>query len=48
MKKKLKGEVREFSSKREVKNGAYYKDGTLFVDGEAVCKKDEMVIKRYA
>ena len=40
-----KGEVREFSSKREVKNGAYYKDGTLFVDGEAVCKKDEIVIK---
>ena len=40
-----KGQVREFSSLREVSNGAYYKDGNLYVDGEAVCRKDEIVIK---
>lgn len=44
-KKEAKGEVREFSSKRKVENGAYYEDGTLYLDGKEVCKKDEIVIK---
>ncbi|EES49440.1 UDP-N-acetylmuramoyl-L-alanine--D-glutamate ligase [Clostridium botulinum] len=40
-----KGVVREFSSKREVKEGAYYKDGILYLSGKEVCKKDNIVIK---
>lgn len=43
--KEAKGEVREFSSKREIKNGAYYKDGRLYLEGKEVCKKDDIVIK---
>ncbi len=44
-KKEAKGEVREFSSKKKVENGAYYEDGILYLDGKEVCKKDDMVIK---
>jgi len=44
-KKEAKGEVREFSSKQKVENGAYYEDGTLYLDGKEVCKKDDIVIK---
>lgn len=41
----FKGEIREFSSKREIKDGAYYKDGVLYLDGKEVCKKEDIVIK---
>ena len=44
-KKEAKGEVREFSSKQKVGNGAYYEDGTLYLYGKEVCKKDDIVIK---
>jgi len=40
-----KGEVREFSSKRELLKGAYFKEGSLYLDGKEVCKKDNIVIK---
>ena len=43
--KEAKGIVKEFSSKREIINGAYYKDGILYVEGKEVCKKDDIVIK---
>lgn len=43
--KEAKGNIREFSSKREVENGAYYKDGILYLDGKEVCKKNDIVIK---
>ena len=40
-----KGEIREFSSKRVVNNGAYFNEGTLYLDGNVVCKKEDIVIK---
>lgn len=40
-----KGRVEEFSSKSKVKNGAYYKDGILYLNEEEVCSKDDIVIK---
>ncbi|MDV4150271.1 UDP-N-acetylmuramoyl-L-alanine--D-glutamate ligase [Clostridium sp. AL.422] len=40
-----KGEVREFSSKRSLEKGAYFKDNILYLDGEAVCSKDDVLIK---
>lgn len=43
--KEAKGEVREFSSKRIIKDGAYYKDGILYLEGKEVCKKKDMVLK---
>ncbi|SFC66352.1 UDP-N-acetylmuramoyl-L-alanine--D-glutamate ligase [Clostridium uliginosum] len=43
--KEAKGIVREFSSKRELKSGAYYKDDVLYLLGEEVCKKDNIIIK---
>ncbi|MBU3109853.1 UDP-N-acetylmuramoyl-L-alanine--D-glutamate ligase [Clostridium gasigenes] len=43
--KESKCEVREFSSKRVLDNGAYYEDGTLYLMGKEVCKKDNVVIK---
>lgn len=43
--KEAKSQVREFSSKRVIANGACYKDGALYVDGKEVCKKDDIVIK---
>ena len=43
--KEAKAKVREFSSKRILNNGAYYNDGILYLDGKAVCKKEDIVIK---
>lgn len=43
--KEAKGHVREFSSKRVIPNGAYYKDGILYLEGKEVCKKADIVIK---
>ena len=40
-----KCKVREFSSKRVISNGAYYKDGSLFLGDDKVCGKDDIVIK---
>lgn len=40
-----KGKVLEFSSKREIKDGAYFKDNILFLNEEEVCNKDDIVIK---
>ena len=44
-KKEAKGIVKEFSSKREIVDGAYYKDEVLYLEGKEVCKKDDIVIK---
>ena len=43
--KEAKGKVEEFSSKRVIENGAYYKDGVLYVEGKEVCRKENIVIK---
>ena len=43
--KEANAEVREFSSKRTLNNGAYYNDGILYLEGESVCKKEDIVIK---
>ena len=43
--KESKAKIREFSSKRVLDNGAYYKDGVLYLDSQEVCKKDQIVIK---
>ncbi|MBD7915176.1 UDP-N-acetylmuramoyl-L-alanine--D-glutamate ligase [Clostridium sp. Sa3CUN1] len=40
-----KGEVREFSSKERLEKGAYFKDSILYLDGEEVCAKDDILIK---
>ena len=40
-----KAEIREFSSKRVLENGAYFNEGVLYLDGNIVCKKDDIVIK---
>ena len=40
-----KGKVYEFSSKREIKNGASFKNGSLYLRGVEVCKKENIVIK---
>lgn len=40
-----KGKVKLFSSKTEIADGGFYKDGVLFIDGHEVCKKDEITIK---
>lgn len=44
-KKEAKGIVKEFSSKREIADGAYYKDGRLYLEEKEICKKDNIVIK---
>lgn len=44
-KKEAKGIVREFSSKRQISDGAYYKEGILYLEGKEVCKKEDIVIK---
>ena len=44
-KDEAKAKVREFSSKRVVSNGAYLKDNNLYLDGEVVCKKNDILIK---
>lgn len=43
--KEAKGEVREFSSKRVIENGSYFKDGALYLGKSKVCKKENIVIK---
>lgn len=37
--------MKEFSSKRELIDGAYYKNGILYLEDKGVCKKDDIVIK---
>jgi len=44
-KEEAKGIVKEFSSKKEIVGGAYYKGGALYLDGKEVCKKDNIIIK---
>lgn len=44
-KSEAKGEIREFSSKRVLNNGAYFDEGILYLDGNVVCKKEDIVIK---
>lgn len=43
--KEAKGYIREFSSKRVIEDGAYYKDGILYLEGKEVCNKDNIIIK---
>jgi UDP-N-acetylmuramoylalanine--D-glutamate ligase len=43
--KEAKGKVKEFSSIREMKGGAYYRDGVLYLAEKEVCRKDNIVIK---
>lgn len=40
-----KGEVREFSSRERIQNGGYFKDNILYIDGEEICTKDDILIK---
>ena len=44
-KAEAKGEVREFSSKRVLNKEAYFENGVLYLNGQQVCKKDDIVIK---
>jgi len=44
-KEEAKGIVKVFSSKREIIDGSYYKDGVLYLEGKEVCKKDNIIIK---
>jgi UDP-N-acetylmuramoylalanine--D-glutamate ligase len=44
-KKEAKGDVKLFSSKREIEGGAYFKEGILYLEGKEVCKKSDTVIK---
>lgn len=43
--KEAKGCIREFSSKRVIENGAYYKDEILYLEGKEVCNKNNIIIK---
>ena len=43
--KEAKAKVREFSSMRVLENGAYFNDGILYLEGNEVCKKEDIVIK---
>ena len=43
--KEAKGEVREFSSKRVLEKGAYYKDGILYLEGKEVVKREDILLK---
>lgn len=45
MKQEAKGNVLEFSTKGKIENGAYYKDGKLFVMNKFVCNKEDIFIK---
>lgn len=40
-----KGKVMEFSTKYKINNGAYFKDGKLYVLQKFVCNKEDIVIK---
>lgn len=44
-KDEAKGKVLEFSSKRVIEDGSYYKDGILYLQGKEVCRKESIVIK---
>lgn len=44
-KEEAKGEVREFSSQRALENGAWYKDDILYLEGNKVCKREDIIIK---
>lgn len=39
------GEVRKFSTKQRVENGAYFEDGKLYVKNKFVCNKEDIIIK---
>ncbi len=43
--KEAKGKVERFSSKKIKNEDAYYENGTLYIHGEEVCKKDDIIIK---
>lgn len=43
--REARGTVKEFSSKREIADGAYYKNNILYLEGKEVCKKDDIIIK---
>ncbi len=43
--KEAKGQIKEFSSKRIIKNGAYFNDGILYLKDKKVCNKSDIVIK---
>ena len=43
--KEAKGKVREFSSKRVIKDGEYLKDNILYLEGKEVCDRDDIIIK---
>ena len=43
--KEAKGKVYEFSSKRRIENGAYLEDDKLYVFGEEVCSRKDIIIK---
>ena len=43
--KEAKGKVKEFSSKRVIEDGAYFKDGCLYLQNTKVCDKADIVIK---
>ena len=40
-----KGTVVEFSSKREIEDGAYLKNDVLYLNSKEICKKEDIVIK---
>ena len=40
-----KGKLNRFSTKEVIKDGAYYKDGSLYVHDKKVCDKSDIVIK---
>ena len=40
-----KGKVVEFSSKREIEDGAYLKNDVLYLNSKEICKKEDIVIK---
>lgn len=44
-KEEAKGKVLEFSSKRKIESGAYFENGTLYLEGKEVCKKENIIIK---
>ena len=43
--KEAKGKVERFSSKKVNNEDAYYDNGSLYVHGKEVCKKDDIIIK---
>lgn len=40
-----KGEVRLFSSRGDKSQGGFYEDGKLYIDGEEICAKEDIIIK---